>query len=103
MRRDDAKKFKVCSAEPLITSIILTTLQGSVFVEFKELASVEKFLKADPKPQWNGTELLIMSKCVPLSSPRHQALPHTPPLRHPIPPIPFSRSRSRHPDKPTAT
>ncbi|TRM55135.1 hypothetical protein BD626DRAFT_610607, partial [Schizophyllum amplum] len=45
MRRDDRKKFK-----------------GSVFAEFKEPASVDKFLNADPKPTWKGAELLIMSK-----------------------------------------
>lgn len=36
--------------------------KGSVFVEFDDMSSVEKFLNADPKPTWNGQELLIMSK-----------------------------------------
>ena len=38
--------------------------QGSVFVEFDDMSAVEKFLNADPKPTWEGKELLIMSKCV---------------------------------------
>jgi lupus La protein len=38
------------------------TLQGSVFVEFADFASVGAFLNADPKPSWNDQELLIMSK-----------------------------------------
>ena len=37
--------------------------QGSVFVEFDDMSSVDKFLNADPKPTWDGQELLIMSKC----------------------------------------
>ncbi|GJJ12621.1 hypothetical protein Clacol_006864 [Clathrus columnatus] len=46
MRRvDHTKKFK-----------------GSVFCEFSSVDSVKKFLEADPKPQWKGTELLTMSK-----------------------------------------
>ncbi|KAF9235425.1 hypothetical protein BU15DRAFT_89588 [Melanogaster broomeanus] len=36
--------------------------KGSVFVEFADMASVEAFLNADPKPTWNDEELLIMSK-----------------------------------------
>ena len=36
--------------------------QGSVFVEFTDFKSVGAFLNADPKPTWNGEELLIMSK-----------------------------------------
>ncbi|KAF7974611.1 hypothetical protein HWV62_11578 [Athelia sp. TMB] len=36
--------------------------KGSVFVEFADFSTVEKFLKADPKPQWKGEELLTMSK-----------------------------------------
>ncbi|PCH43220.1 hypothetical protein WOLCODRAFT_138250 [Wolfiporia cocos MD-104 SS10] len=36
--------------------------KGSVFVEFADYKSVEAFLNADPKPSWNGEELLIMSK-----------------------------------------
>lgn len=47
MRRDEHKKFK-----------------GSVFAEFADFDTVDKFLKADPKPTWEGKELLIMSKCV---------------------------------------
>ncbi|KXN92548.1 hypothetical protein AN958_05403 [Leucoagaricus sp. SymC.cos] len=45
MRRDEDKKFK-----------------GSVFVEFTDFSSVGAFLKADPKPAWDGKELLIMTK-----------------------------------------
>jgi len=37
--------------------------QGSVFVEFEDMKAVETFLNADPKPSWEGTELLTMSKC----------------------------------------
>lgn len=36
--------------------------KGSVFVEFAEMKSAEAFLSADPKPSWDGAELLIMSK-----------------------------------------
>ncbi|CDO75997.1 hypothetical protein BN946_scf184780.g4 [Trametes cinnabarina] len=36
--------------------------KGSVFVEFADYKSVEAFLNADPKPTWEGQELLIMSK-----------------------------------------
>ena len=36
--------------------------QGSVFAEFADFKSVSAFLNADPKPTWNGEELLIMSK-----------------------------------------
>jgi lupus La protein len=36
--------------------------QGSVFVEFADMAAVDAFLNADPKPSWNDEELLIMSK-----------------------------------------
>ena len=36
--------------------------QGSVFTEFVEYKGVEAFLNADPKPAWEGKELLIMSK-----------------------------------------
>ncbi|KAK0445634.1 uncharacterized protein EV420DRAFT_1622634 [Desarmillaria tabescens] len=45
MRRDEHKRFK-----------------GSVFVEFTEMSGVETFLNADPKPTWEGKELVIMSK-----------------------------------------
>ncbi|KAJ3568579.1 hypothetical protein NP233_g5616 [Leucocoprinus birnbaumii] len=45
MRRDEEKKFK-----------------GSVFAEFADFSSVEAFLKVDPKPTFEGKELLIMSK-----------------------------------------
>ena len=38
--------------------------QGSVFVEFADYKSVEAFLNADPKPSWNGEELLIMTKYI---------------------------------------
>lgn len=33
-----------------------------MFVEFDDMSSVDKFLNADPKPTWDGQELLIMSK-----------------------------------------
>lgn len=36
--------------------------KGSVFVEFDSEATQQQFLNLDPKPKWNGTELLIMSK-----------------------------------------
>ncbi|KAI0830362.1 hypothetical protein BC628DRAFT_1532193 [Trametes gibbosa] len=36
--------------------------KGSVFVEFADFKSVDAFLNADPKPTWEGEELLIMSK-----------------------------------------
>ena len=36
--------------------------QGSVFCEFTDSATVDKFLKADPKPTWEGNELVIMTK-----------------------------------------
>ena len=38
--------------------------KGSVFVEFTDFETVEKFLTADPKPTWEGNGLLLMSKCV---------------------------------------
>lgn len=43
--------------------------KGSVFVEFTDFKLVNKFLDADPKPTWEGKELLIMTKWV-LSSSR---------------------------------
>lgn len=36
--------------------------KGSVFVEFADMKSAQDFLHADPKPSWDGKELLIMSK-----------------------------------------
>jgi lupus La protein len=46
MRREqDDKKFK-----------------GSVFCEYASMEGVNSFLEADPKPTWEGKELLIMSK-----------------------------------------
>ena len=36
--------------------------QGSVFCEFTDSATVDKFLKADPKPTLEGNELVIMTK-----------------------------------------
>ncbi|KAG8701687.1 hypothetical protein FRC11_011968 [Ceratobasidium sp. 423] len=35
---------------------------NSVFVEFDDFSSVKSFLEADPKPTFEGTELLTMSK-----------------------------------------
>jgi len=46
MRREqDDKKFK-----------------GSVFCEFASMEGLKSFLAADPKPNWEGNELLTMSK-----------------------------------------
>ncbi|KAA8912382.1 hypothetical protein TRICI_003499 [Trichomonascus ciferrii] len=45
MRRTEDKKFK-----------------NSVFVEFASVEDAKKFLEADPKPTYNGNELLTMSK-----------------------------------------
>lgn len=45
LRRTDDKKFK-----------------GSVFVEFESLDDAQAFLALDPKPQYQGKELLTMSK-----------------------------------------
>lgn len=66
MRRDEEKKFKVRSIIRTTTSAynLCNDAQGSVFVEFADFSSVEAFLKADPKPTWEGKELLIMSKYV---------------------------------------
>ena len=50
--------------------------KGSVFVEFADFKDVDAFLKADPKPTWNGSELLIMSKSVLVSSASNYALFH---------------------------
>jgi lupus La protein len=36
--------------------------KGSVFVEFQEAESAKKFLALEPKPQWKGHDLKIMSK-----------------------------------------
>ncbi|KAL5525322.1 hypothetical protein ACEPAF_9192 [Sanghuangporus sanghuang] len=36
--------------------------KGSVFVEFADVSTAERFLKLDPKPKWKDTELLTMSK-----------------------------------------
>ncbi|KAI9508794.1 hypothetical protein F5148DRAFT_1192717 [Russula earlei] len=36
--------------------------KGSVFTEFLDHKSAEAFLDADPKPSWDGNDLLIMSK-----------------------------------------
>ena len=38
--------------------------QGSVFVELSSAADVATFLALDPKPTYEGAELLVMSKCV---------------------------------------
>ncbi|KAG5518382.1 hypothetical protein PMAC_003179 [Pneumocystis sp. 'macacae'] len=38
------------------------TFKGSAFCEFAELEFKENFLKIEPKPQYNGKDLLIMSK-----------------------------------------
>ena len=70
-------------------------MQGSVFVEFADFKSVEAFLNADPKPAWDGKELLIMSKCV--STLSHLTLPPQFPLAHNL--IPYIPNRT---EKPTA-
>ncbi|KAF8522761.1 hypothetical protein BU17DRAFT_64220 [Hysterangium stoloniferum] len=44
-RMDQTKKFK-----------------GSAFCEYADMDSVTRFLEADPKPQWDGEDLLTMSK-----------------------------------------
>jgi lupus La protein len=36
--------------------------KGSVFTEFAELESVDKFVNADPKPTFEGQELVVMTK-----------------------------------------
>jgi len=64
MRRvDGTKAFKVCPSPvyPLHLRISDYT-QGSVFTEYLDHKSVEKFLNAEPKPTWDGKELLIMTK-----------------------------------------
>ena len=33
-----------------------------MFVEFTEPEGVDAFLKAEPKPSWDGKELVIMTK-----------------------------------------
>ncbi|CRG89740.1 La protein homolog [Talaromyces islandicus] len=38
------------------------TFKGSVFVEFDTEETQKKFLELDPKPKWNGQDLLIKSK-----------------------------------------
>lgn len=38
------------------------TFKGSVFVEFDSEETAQKFLEKDPKPQYKGKELQIMSK-----------------------------------------
>ena len=50
------------SAEVCADTTRCDVVQGSVFVEFADFKSVEAFLNADPKPAWDGKELLIMSK-----------------------------------------
>jgi hypothetical protein len=73
MRRNEAKEFKVYTVQLSLSAIFLIRIytKGSVFVEFADSSSADAFLKADPKPSWNGEELLIMSKYVsgPAASP----------------------------------
>ena len=38
--------------------------KGSVFAEFTDFETVDKFVNADPRPTWEGKELLVMTKCV---------------------------------------
>lgn len=42
--------------------------KGSAFVEFTDFETIDKFVNADPKPTWEGKELLVMTKCVFVSS-----------------------------------
>ena len=42
--------------------LLINVRQGSVFVEFADMSAAERFLSTDPKPSWNGSELVIMSK-----------------------------------------
>ena len=44
-----------------------------MFAEFADFKSVEAFLSADPKPTWEGEELLIMSKCASIHPPQRAA------------------------------
>jgi hypothetical protein len=62
MRRDEKKAFKVTFRTVPPVSLSLISIKGSVFTEFREFDSVDKFLNADPKPSWSGQELLIMTK-----------------------------------------
>lgn len=66
LRREETKErtFKVGNSLTR-RSFALNALQGSVYVEYKDLASAQKFLEADPKPQFNGADLTIYSKSVP--------------------------------------
>ena len=63
-RMDGTKEFKVrvCVCCVCDWARMNASPQGSVFVEFADFKSVGAFLDADPKPTWNGEELLIMSK-----------------------------------------
>ena len=47
-------------------ALLVQAVQGSVFVEFTDFKSVNAFLNAEPKPTWEGKELLIMSKYISL-------------------------------------
>jgi len=38
--------------------------KGSIFTEFTDFETVDKFVNADPRPTWEGKELLVMTKCV---------------------------------------
>ena len=54
--------FDIICVQSLSSLPLTSRGQGSVFTEFVEYKSVEAFLNADPKPAWDGKELLIMSK-----------------------------------------
>jgi hypothetical protein len=66
MEHDEMKVFKVNDLVSRSRDLNqrLICVQNSVFVEFADFSSVNAFLKADPKPAWDGKDLLIMSKYV---------------------------------------
>ena len=43
---------------------MLTTFKNSVFAEFSDSKALDAFVKADPKPIFDGKELLVMTKSV---------------------------------------
>jgi hypothetical protein len=56
-------KFKVCAIASLPSSLAHNICpQGSIFMEFADKSSVDKFLALDPKPTFEGVELETKSK-----------------------------------------
>ena len=53
-----------------------------MFAEFADFKSVSAFLEADPKPTWEGEELLIMSKYVPSPGAMRGRVDNEPEERH---------------------